>query len=130
MSHAQTTGASGPSDPATTPSEAPATSGPAQAAASAAPDSEWLAGVGAWLLAHRSYPEMARALGRQGTVVVRITVDPNGHVEDVDLVHGSGSDSLDHAAEALVRDAHLPPFPPDMRLSRQTVTVPIRYRLE
>jgi periplasmic protein TonB len=130
VSHAQTLNTSGSTDPAATPSEAPAAPGPAQPAASAAPDSGWLAGVGAWLLAHRSYPGMARALGQQGTVVVRITVDPNGHVEDVDLIHGSGSDSLDHAAEALVRDAHLPPFPPDMRMLRQTVTVPIRYRLE
>jgi protein TonB len=73
---------------------------------------------------------MARALGRQGTVVVKITVDPAGHVEDVALVRGSGTESLDHAAEALVRDARLPPFPPDMKLARQSITIPIHYRLE
>jgi protein TonB len=73
---------------------------------------------------------MARRLGREGTVIVRITVDPDGHVLDVTLVQGSGTDSLDQAAEALVRNAQLPPFPPDMKLPRQTVTLPIRYRLE
>lgn len=93
-------------------------------------DPAWLADVAAWLLAHRSYPEMARELGRQGTVVMQITVDPQGHVEDVNLVRGSGTDLLDHAAEALVRSAHLPPFPPDMNLPRQSITIPIRYRLE
>jgi protein TonB len=90
----------------------------------------WLAGVSAWLLAHRTYPEMAREQGREGTVVVRMTVDPEGRVVDVNLVRGSGTESLDNAAQALVRNAHLPPFPPDMRLSQQSVTVPIRYRLE
>jgi protein TonB len=73
---------------------------------------------------------MARRLGRQGTVVLQITVDPEGHVLDVTLVHSSGTESLDQAAEALVRNAHLPPFPPDMKLPRQSVTLPIRYQLE
>ncbi len=98
--------------------------------APARPDPAWLTGVSQWLLAHRSYPDMARRLGRQGTVVVRITVDPDGHVRDVTLVQGSGSESLDQAAEALVRNAQLPPFPSDMNLPRQSVTLPIRYRLE
>jgi TonB family protein len=73
---------------------------------------------------------MARALGRQGTVVVQITVNPAGRVVGVNLVQGSGTDSLDRAAEALMRDAQLPPFPPDMKLPRQSLTVPIRYVLE
>ena len=73
---------------------------------------------------------MARELGRQGTVVVQITVDPDGSVRDVRLMQGSGSESLDRAAQALVRGARLPPFPSDMRLPQQTVTLPIRYRLE
>ena len=93
-------------------------------------DLSWLDGVSQWLLAHRTYPEMARELGRQGTVVVQITVDPDGHVRDVKLVQGSGSESLDRAAQELVRGAHLPPFPSDMRLPQQTVTLPIRYQLE
>ncbi|HEY4171949.1 MAG TPA: energy transducer TonB [Rhodopila sp.] len=93
-------------------------------------DPAWLAGVSQWLLAHRTYPEMARELGRQGTVVVEITVDPDGRVQDVKLIHGSGSDSLDRAAQALVRNAQLPPFPSDMKLPRQSLTLPIHYQLE
>ena len=98
--------------------------------APARPDPTWLTGVSQWLLAHRTYPEMARELGRQGTVVVQITVDPDGSVRDVKLIRGSGSESLDRAAQALVRNAHLPPFPSNMNLPRQIVTLPIRYRLE
>jgi TonB family protein len=90
----------------------------------------WLAGVSAWLLAHRSYPEMARRLRQQGTVVVHFTVDREGHVLEVSLVRGSGTEALDQAAQELLRSAHLPAFPPDMNLPQQSVTVPIRYRLE
>jgi protein TonB len=90
----------------------------------------WLAGVSAWLLAHRSYPEMARPLWQQGTVVVHFTVDREGHVLDVSLMHGSGTEALDQAAQELLRNARLPPFPADMKLPQQSVTVPIRYRLE
>jgi protein TonB len=128
------TNAPGPAEPPAATSAAPAGSTSASASAQQVTptglDPAWLEGVGAWLLAHRSYPEMARALGRQGTVVVQITVDANGHVEDVNVVRGSGSESLDHAAEALVRNARLPPFPADMKQPRQSVTIPVRYRLE
>ena len=62
--------------------------------------------------------------------MVRIVVEPDGHVASVNLVQGSGSASLDNAAQTLVRNAHLPPFPPDMRLPSQSLIVPIRYRLD
>lgn len=103
---------------------------PLQLQASARADQDWIASVSAWLLAHRSYPQIARATGWEGTVVLQITVEPSGRVLDVSLVRGSGSEVLDHAAEALVRSAHLPSFPPDMRLAQQSVTIPLRYRLE
>lgn len=109
---------------------APSLSAQPRQAAATGPDPAWLAGVSAWLLAHRSYPEMARSLGRQGTVLMQITVDSEGHVVGLALLQGSGSDSLDHAAETLVRNAHLPPFPSDMRVATQSLTIPIHYRLE
>ena len=103
---------------------------PASAQQEARADSAWLARVGTWLMAHRVYPEMARRRGRQGTVTVQITVDPLGHVLDVNLIRSSGSESLDQAAQTLLRSAHLPPFPSGMAVARQSVTIPIRYRLE
>ena len=105
-------------------------SSPATSASEAHPSADWLADVSAWLAAHRSYPETARRLGRQGTVVLQFTVDPQGGVMDVSLAQSSGSDLLDNAAEAMLRDAHLPPFPPQMNLPRQSLTVPIHYRLD
>jgi protein TonB len=122
-------GVTAPSAGAVASSASAPSAAPAQQATRTGADPAWLAGVGAWLRAHRSYSEMARALGRQGTVVMQITVNPEGRVVDVNLVQGSGTDLLDHAAEVLVRDAQLPPFPPDMKLPRQSLTVPIRYIL-
>jgi protein TonB len=81
-------------------------------------------------MAHKSYPDLARRRGQEGTVVVRFTVDRDGRVQDVSLVHSSGSDALDEAAQALLANARLPAFPPEMAMARQTLTVPIRYRLE
>jgi protein TonB len=63
-------------------------------------------------------------------VVIRFTVDHDGHVLDVTLVRSSGSEALDRAAQSLLLGASLPPFPPGMMLPQQIITVPIRYRLE
>ena len=63
-------------------------------------------------------------------MVLRFTAAHDGQVLEVNLVHGSGSEVLDQAAQTLLRDARLPPFPADMPMPRQSVTVPIRYRLE
>jgi protein TonB len=72
---------------------------------------------------------MARRLRQQGVVVVQFIADRDGPVLQVGLVRGSGAEALDQAAQALVRNARLPPFPPDMPMSQQSVTVPIRYQL-
>jgi protein TonB len=47
----------------------------------------------------------------------------------VSLLQSAGSSVLDSAAEALVRDATLPPFPAVMTQQTTTVTVTIRYTL-
>jgi TonB family protein len=45
------------------------------------------------------------------------------------IVAASGSRLLDDAALALLRQAGLPPFPPDMTQARLTITTTIRYSL-
>jgi len=93
-------------------------------------DAAWMAEVGAWLRANLTYPNMARRLGQEGTVVLQVTIDREGHVLDAVLAQGSGFGTLDQAAMALVTGARLPPFPPGMKLDRQSVKLPIHYRLE
>ncbi|MBV9783984.1 MAG: energy transducer TonB [Acidisphaera sp.] len=88
-------------------------------------DTAWRAALSAWLQAHKTYPQAARRNGEEGRAVVRFTVDRDGRVLDVELVGSSGSQSLDDAAQAMLRGAHLPP-----PVRQLTVTVPVRYRLE
>jgi protein TonB len=47
-----------------------------------------------------AYPEMARMAGVEGVVTLWIYVDGSGVVREVDLMHGSGVNSLDEAAMA------------------------------
>jgi TonB family protein len=61
---------------------------------------------------------------------VRFTVNRGGQVLDVQLLSGTGSVILDEAVQRLLRDAHLPPFPPGMDQPQVTVTLQIRYALE
>jgi len=55
------------------------------------------------------YPELLRARGIEGTVVVRVTIDERGVVTTVDIVAGSSHDELDRAArEAALREQFTP----------------------
>ena len=90
----------------------------------------WQQALAAWLAAHKVYPEEARRRGEQGNVTLRFTVEPSGQVVNVAVVHSSGSRLLDTAAQAMLRNAKLPPFDPSMPRVPITTTVPIRYHLE
>jgi protein TonB len=92
-------------------------------------DSGWQASVFGWLASRKSYPEEARRRGEEGHVAVRFTVDKSGRVVDAAIVSPSGSTLLDEAALGLLRQAMLPPFPPDMTQARITITTTMRYSL-
>jgi periplasmic protein TonB len=108
---------------------AAASAAPATPAAVASVSRGWQSALGAWLQEHRAYPQAARQNNEQGRVVVRFTVDRNGHVADVELVTSSGSRILDDAAQAMLRGAKVPPFPADMPQDRAVITVPLHYSL-
>jgi protein TonB len=108
--------------------QAPAAT-PAQPAAEAPIAADWQRALAAWLASHKTYPELARRRGQQGSVGLRFTADRSGRVLAVSLLQSAGSSVLDSAAEALVRDATLPPFPAVMTQQTTTVTVTIRYTL-
>ena len=112
---------------ATTPDTAAANN--TQSSASVPIAADWQRSLASWLAEHRTYPEAARRRGTEGGVVVRFTADRSGRVLSVDVVRGSGSSLLDDAAEALLRNASLPPFTPGMAQEKVTVTVQIRYQL-
>jgi periplasmic protein TonB len=116
----------------TSEAEPRATAPPAAASASAAPaiHPDWQSKLSAWLMTHRSYPDAARRHGDEGTVTVRFAVTPDGAVNSVTLAKGSGHATLDEAAMAMLRGAHVPPFPSSMPQLSVTIAVPIRYSLE
>jgi periplasmic protein TonB len=85
----------------------------------------WNAMFSAWLASRKTYPEVARRRGEQGSVTLRFTVAGDGEVVQVALVAGSGSRILDESALALLRNAHLPR--PETEITR---TVRVQYQLE
>jgi protein TonB len=90
---------------------------------------DWQRSLAAWLASHKVYPELARRRGVEGSVGLRFTADRSGRVLNVSLLSSAGSPLLDAAAEKMVSDATLPPFPAGMPQQTATLTVTIRYAL-
>jgi protein TonB len=106
------------------------TAGTAAPGSATAIDQSWEGELSAWLQARKSYPAPARERGEEGAVTLAIVVARDGSVLDVALARKSGSDTLDAAAVAMLRNARVPPFPAAMPQAQVTVMVPLRYTLE
>ena len=76
------------------------------------------------------YPPLARRLGIEGKVVVRIVVDREGKLKEVSVVKSSGNKILDRAALKLIKKCNFPPLPPEYQKEVFDVEVPIRYELK
>jgi protein TonB len=75
------------------------------------------------------YPPIARRLGWQGEVRVRIHIDRQGQFQTIELAHSSGHAVLDEAAlESLQHLRQLPASVP-APLRAMVVVVPVIYRL-
>lgn len=55
--------------------------------------------------AHKQYPAAAMEMEREGTVTLTFTLFPDGNIEDLHMTKSSGTNSLDIAAMAAVREA-------------------------
>jgi protein TonB len=102
----------------------------AAAPLSAAESRGWRQALGAWLRAHKTYPEELQRRGEEGRVTVRFKVQRDGSIADVAILGPSGHPGLDQAAIALLRGARVPAFPPGMDQADATVTLGINYALE
>jgi len=79
----------------------------------------------------RVYPQMARRLGREGTVTVRFTVASDGSVSNLSIVESSGTDSLDDAArDAVISSSPLPPIPEELETGSLILSLEIVYTLD
>ena len=74
---------------------------------------DWRNLLSKWVHDHAYYPEQAAMNGEDGTAMVRVAANPDGHVTSVELRMRSGSVWLDMALQSLFRDAHLPPLHED-----------------
>jgi len=75
-----------------------------------------------------NYPLAAFKYGLSGTVVVAITILPNGALERVELTKGSGFSDLDEEVLRAVRaSAPFGPFPPEMEMESFQIDVSFIY---
>jgi protein TonB len=90
----------------------------------------WAATLVKHLQRFKNYPSAAQARGEQGVVMLRFTVDRNGHVLAQAIDHGSGYAALDAEVTAMLARAQpLPAFPASMTADKLEFTVPIRFAL-
>ncbi len=77
-----------------------------------------------------SYPPQSRQLGEQGKVLLRVLVNANGDVEQVNLRKSSGYQRLDQAAQDSVKQWRFVPAKRGDQAVTAWVVVPISFSLE
>lgn len=75
------------------------------------------------------YPMMARKLGREGKVVLKLTIDENGNLLNVEVVEKAGYGFTEAAVEAVKKSTFLPAKKDGKPLVSRAL-LPIRFRLE
>ncbi len=76
------------------------------------------------------YPVGARRERLQGTVTLKVVIDPDGVIQAVHVKSSSGHRKLDRAATRFLRSLRKVPAPPkSLRWKTRSVTLPIIYRL-
>ena len=76
------------------------------------------------------YPPMARRLGIEGLVLLRVQVGASGVPEQVSIAQTSGTNSLDEEALRAVRESRFEPARRGDTPVAHVVEVPIRFRLK
>jgi periplasmic protein TonB len=78
----------------------------------------------------KRYPAQAQSRNEQGVVLLRFSLDRNGHVLAHSIARSSGYPDLDDEVMAMIiRAEPLPAFPPSMPQERLDLTVPIRFSI-
>ena len=75
------------------------------------------------------YPPQARRLNQQGQVLLRVKVDAQGQVQQVEIVSSSGFPALDRAAQEAVQRWQFSPALRNNTPIESWVTVPIQFTL-
>lgn len=88
---------------------------------------DWQELLHEWWARHSYYPAEAARRGQDGTVTIHVHVRRDGKVKLVELETGSGSIWLDAAAQAVFRNAVLPPFLPSTPENEADLDITIDY---
>lgn len=76
------------------------------------------------------YPPMSRRVGEEGRVLFKVLVNANGDPETVEIASSSGSERLDNAALAAVKQWRFVPARRNNEAISAYVTVPISFSLD
>jgi TonB family protein len=76
-----------------------------------------------------SYPMFARKLGREGRVMLKLTIDENGNLLDVEVIEKAGYGFTEAAVEAVKKSTFLPAKKDGKPIASRTL-LPIRFQLE
>lgn len=80
---------------------------------------------------YKKYPQVAQMRGWQGTVLIQLQVDAEGHASNPVISQSSGKEMLDNQALESVKKALPLPLPPEILRGKPfPITVPIAFRLE
>ncbi|MEZ0361998.1 MAG: TonB family protein [Hydrogenobacter sp.] len=91
------------------------------------PFAEYLLKVKRLIEAKKVYPEEAKRYGVEGKVTLRLTLDRDGRLKNLQVVRSSGSFILDREAQKLISSLKFPPLPSGEEYTFQVV---IEYKLE
>ncbi|NWG02563.1 MAG: energy transducer TonB [Syntrophaceae bacterium] len=75
------------------------------------------------------YPMMARKLGREGKVVLKLTIDETGNLLDVEVMERAGYGFTEAAVEAVKKSTFLPAKKDGKPIASRAL-LPIKFRLE
>lgn len=75
------------------------------------------------------YPLMARKLGKEGYVLLKLTIDENGNLLQVDVIEKAGFGFTEAAVEAVKKSTFLPAKKDGKPIASRAL-LPIRFRLE
>ncbi len=77
-----------------------------------------------------AYPPLSRRMGEEGKVTLRVSVNPQGTADQVDIKTSAGSTRLDEAAQKTVRTWKFIPAKRGETAVQSWVLVPIIFKLE
>lgn len=86
--------------------------------------------VRAAIESHRIYPGSARRRKIQGTAIIRIHVNRQGHILKHHFIKGSGHHILDYAVLEMIKAADpLPAIPPSLKKDTVFISIPVGFQL-